>query len=280
MNTRKMFARAVAGAAMLCLGGCGNADAVNCAVFKVGDSEEAAVGRVPQESWGFDPFRMAVMSEGREVRFYRCTFSQIKGKAEKAHSIMAFKDGRLFNIFTQPTSEESAEFFKSKNVAWNRHEFDYGPPLAYEQLMLALADKREASEWELRFYSYDDVANYDWGLAVVAGVFKALSLPKELMSKDGKSEKLDHDECDCKQCACKRQVYALRRIKLGEQRADVELAHGRPALTDDSGVCYYIGNRLKPIDDCILVKYDEANRVEAIFDRDFRSRVLFEKLKK
>lgn len=275
MNTRKMFARAVAGAAMLCLGGCGNADAVNCAVFKVGDSEEAAVGRVPQESWGFDPFRMAVMSEGREVRFYRCTFSQIKGKAEKAHSIMAFKDGRLFNIFTQPTSEESAEFFKSKNVAWNCHEFDYGPPLAYEQLMLALADKREASEWELRFYSYDDVANYDWGLAVVAGVFKLLTLPKELMSKDGKSEKLDHDGGNCK-----KHVYAPKRLKLGEQRADVELAHGRPALTDDSGVCYYIGNRLDPLDDCVLVKYDEANRVEAIFDRDFRSRVLFEKLKK
>ena len=280
MNTRIMFARAVAGAAMLCLGGCGNADAVNCAVFKVGDSEEAVIGRVPQESWGFDPFRMAVMSDGGEVRFYRCTFSQIKGKAEKAHSIMAFKDGRLFNIFTEPTFEESAEFFKNRNVAWNRHEFDYGPPLAYAQLMLELADKREASEWELRFCSYDDVAHYDWGLMVVAGVFKLLTLPKELMSKDGKSEKLDHDECDCKQCASKRQVYALRRIKLGEQRAELELAHGRPALTDDSGVCYYIGNRLKPIDDCILVKYDEANRVEAIFDRDFRSRVLFEKLKK
>ena len=46
----KMFARIVAGAAMLCFGGCGNADAVNCAVFKVGDSEEAVIGRVPQES--------------------------------------------------------------------------------------------------------------------------------------------------------------------------------------------------------------------------------------
>ena len=52
MNTRMMVARA-AGAAMLCLAGCGNADAANRAVFKVGDSEEAAVGRVPQESWGF-----------------------------------------------------------------------------------------------------------------------------------------------------------------------------------------------------------------------------------
>ena len=270
-----MFARAIAGAAMLCLAGCWNADAANCAVFKVGDSEEAVVDRVPHESWGFDPFRMAVMSDGGEVRFYRCTFSQIKGKAEKAHSIMAFKDGRLFNIFTQPTSEESAEFFESRNVAWNRKEFDYGPPLAYAQLMLALADKREASEWELRFYSYDDVAHYDWGLAVVAGIFKALSLPKELMSKGGKAEKLVHDECNCK-----KHIYAPKRLKLGEHRADVELAHGRPALTDDSGVCYYIGNRLDPLDDCVLVKYDEANRVEAIFDRDFRSRVLFEKLKK
>ena len=252
--------------------GCASGSDADKTVFKVGDTEESVINRIPPEARASCFHQASLTVGGDKFSIYDSGFTYA---GDLKSPILVFKNGTLFNIVGNMNWEKRAAYYECAGVPYDPQDYDFGPPLDYAKMILDLAAQTNGGEWSVWFSTYGKEAHVDWGLAAIAAVFKVIEYPGEWIRRTKGPQKTASCEPDWREAA-----YDSQTVNLGEMREEVERRLRREAVdTDANGICTYVGDSENPWKYVVLVKYDADSRVEAVFHRDFRSRALMKKLK-